>query len=51
MGRSCGNGSGCDAVALGCTEIALIVGDANSSLPTPDSKRLRARPALRRAVA
>jgi aspartate racemase len=43
-------GEGCDAVVLGCTEIPLIVNDANSSLPTLDSTRLLARAALRRAV-
>jgi aspartate racemase len=42
--------AGCDAVILGCTEIPLIVNDANSSLPTLDSTRLLARAALRRAV-
>ncbi len=41
---------GCDAVVLGCTEIPLIISDANSSLPTLDSTRLLARAALRRAV-
>lgn len=41
---------GCDAVVLGCTEIPLIMNDANSSLPTLDSTRLLARAALRRAV-
>ena len=41
---------GCDAVVLGCTEIPLIMGDANSPLPTLDSTRLLARAALRRAV-
>ena len=41
---------GCDAVILGCTEIPLIIGDANSPLPTLDSTRLLARAALRRAV-
>jgi aspartate racemase len=43
-------GEGCDAVALGCTEIPLIMNDANSPLPTLDSTRLLARDALRRAV-
>ena len=43
--------AGCDAVALGCTEIPLIMNDANSPLPTLDSTRLLARAALRRAVA
>jgi aspartate racemase len=41
---------GCDAVVLGCTEIPLILGDANSALPTLDSTRLLARAALRRAT-
>jgi aspartate racemase len=41
---------GCDAVVLGCTEIPLIIGDANSVLPTLDSTRLLARAALRRAT-
>ena len=43
-------GEGCDAVVLGCTEIPLIIGDANSALPVLDSTRLLARAALRRAV-
>ena len=42
--------NGCDAVVLGCTEIPLIINDANSPLPTLDSTRLLARAALRRAV-
>jgi aspartate racemase len=41
---------GCDAVALSCTEIPLLMNDANSPLPTLDSTRLLARAALRRAV-
>ena len=41
---------GCDAVVLGCTEIPLIMNDANSPLPTLDSTRLLARASLRRAV-
>jgi aspartate racemase len=41
---------GCDAVVLGCTEIPLIMNDANSPLPTLDSTRLLARAALRRAI-
>jgi len=44
-------GEGCDAVILGCTEIPLIMNDANSPLPTLDSTRLLARAALRRSVA
>ena len=42
---------GADAVVLGCTEIPLIMSDANSPLPTLDSTRLLARAALRRATA
>ncbi len=42
--------AGCDAVILGCTEIPLIIHDANAPLPTLDSTRLLARAALRRAV-
>ncbi|MCG3189392.1 MAG: hypothetical protein LKCHEGNO_01767 [Burkholderiaceae bacterium] len=38
---------GCDAVVLGCTELPLVIGDANSSLPTLDSTGLLARAALR----
>ena len=41
---------GCDAVGLGCTEIPLIMNDANSPLPVLDSTRLLARAALKRAV-
>lgn len=40
----------CDAVALGCTEIPLIINDGNSPLPTLDSTRLLARAALRQAL-
>lgn len=43
--------AGCDAVVLGCTEIPLIINDANSPLPTLDSTRLLARAALHRATA
>jgi aspartate racemase len=42
--------AGCEGVILGCTEIPLIITDANSPLPTLDSTRLLARAALRRAV-
>jgi aspartate racemase len=42
---------GCDAVVLGCTEIPLIISDANSALPTLDSTRLLARAALAAATA
>jgi aspartate racemase len=41
---------GCDAVVLGCTEIPLIMSDANSPLPTLDSTRLLARAAVHRAL-
>jgi aspartate racemase len=41
---------GCDAVVLGCTEIPLIISDANSELRTLDSTRLLARAALKRAI-
>lgn len=41
---------GCDAVVLGCTEIPLIIDDANSPLPVLDSTRLLARAALRRSI-
>jgi len=41
--------AGCDAVVLGCTEIPLIMNDANSPLPTLDSTRLLARAATARA--
>jgi aspartate racemase len=48
MGRM--KDQGCDAVVLGCTEIFLLMNDANSPLPTLDSTRLLARAALRWAV-
>ena len=41
---------GCDAVVLGCTELPLVLNDANSPLPTLDSTRLLARAALARAT-
>jgi aspartate racemase len=41
---------GRDAVVLGCTEIPLILSDANSPLPTLDSTRLLARATLTFAV-
>lgn len=37
---------GCDGVALVCTEIPLIVSDANSALPVLDSTRLLAKAAV-----
>lgn len=42
--------AGCDAVVLGCTELPLVISDANAALPTLDSTRLLARAALRRAI-
>jgi aspartate racemase len=42
---------GCDAVALACTELPLVLDDANSPLPTLDSTRLLALAALDRALA
>ena len=41
---------GCDAVVLGCTEIPLLVGEAESALPVIDSTRTLARAALREAT-
>lgn len=41
---------GCDAVALSCTEIPLLVRPDESPLPTLDSTRLLARAALRKAM-
>jgi aspartate racemase len=41
---------GCDAVALACTEIPLLVRAEESPLPTLDSTRLLAKAALREAV-
>jgi len=40
----------CDAVILGCTELPLVIDEANSPLPILDSTRLLARAALRKAV-
>ena len=42
---------GCDAAALACTEIPLLVRPVDSPLPTLDSTRLLARAALREALA
>jgi len=41
---------GCDAVALGCTEIPLLISQEDSPLPTLDSTQLLAMAALRRAT-
>lgn len=42
--------NGCDAVALSCTEIPLLVSEKDSPLPVLDSTRLLARAALRKAT-
>ncbi len=41
---------GCDAVVLGCTEIPLLISEADSPLPILDSTRLLARAALNKAT-
>jgi aspartate racemase len=41
---------GCDGVVLGCTEIPLLVAEAESPLPVIDSTRTLARAALREAT-
>jgi aspartate racemase len=41
---------GCDAVALACTEIPILLGSRDCSIPTLDSTRLLARAAVRRAL-
>jgi aspartate racemase len=41
---------GCDAVILGCTEIPLLITEADSPLPAIDSTRTLARAALRAAI-
>ncbi len=41
---------GCDAVVLGCTEIPLLISEADSPLPSLDSTRLLSRAALREAT-
>jgi aspartate racemase len=43
-------GQGCDAVALVCTEIPLLIGDEISPLPTLDSTRLLAQAAVEVAI-
>jgi aspartate racemase len=42
---------GCDAVVLGCTEIPLLLSEADSPVPVLDSTRILARAALREATA
>ncbi|HEY1252303.1 MAG TPA: amino acid racemase [Thermoanaerobaculia bacterium] len=44
-----GRRRGCDAVALSCTELPILIGEADSPLPLLDSTRLLARAALREA--
>lgn len=47
----CGLGEdGCDAVALACTEIPLLISATDSPLPILDSTRILARSALRKAT-
>lgn len=41
---------GCDGVVLGCTEIPLLITDADSPLPAIDSTRTLARAAIREAT-
>lgn len=45
-----GQSRGCDAVVLGCTEFPLLIGEADSPIPTLDSTRILARAALRECV-
>jgi aspartate racemase len=45
-----GQRRGTDAAVLGCTEIPLVVSEADSPLPVLDSTRILARPALREAA-
>ena len=45
-----GKRGGAEAVVLGCTEIPLLIGQADSSLPVLDSTRILARSALREAA-
>lgn len=42
--------NGCDAVALACTEIPLLIRPADSPIPILDSTRILARAALRKAT-
>ena len=42
-----GKDRGSDAVVLGCTEIPLLIGQSDSTLPVLDSTRILARAALR----
>ncbi len=42
--------AGCEGVALGCTEVPLIITEENSPLPVLDSTRLLARAALKASL-
>jgi len=42
--------AGCEAVALGCTEVPLIITEENSPLPVLDSTRLLARAAIKASL-
>jgi aspartate racemase len=42
--------NGCDAVALACTEIPLLISAADSRLPILDSTRILARAAVRETI-
>jgi len=42
--------AGCDAVVLGCTEIPLLIGDSDTTIPALDSTRILARAALREST-
>ena len=42
--------AGCEGVALGCTEVPLIITEEKSPLPVLDSTRLRARAALKASL-
>src|SRR5262249_8676900 len=44
-----GRRHGCDAVALSCTELPILLDESASPLPVLDSTRLLARAALREA--
>ncbi len=41
---------GCDSILLGCTEVGLLLSDANSALPTFDTARIHARALLDAAL-
>jgi aspartate racemase len=41
---------GCEAVALACTELPLLIHEADSALPVLDSTRILARAAMQKAT-